>query len=69
MSSATQAKPPGRQCNHVGIYEDKDSLFESLRAGAVSGLLKRTPPTRALEVASAVHNGYSSLAGKMTRYW
>ncbi len=48
-------------------YEDEDLLFESLRAGAVSYLLKRTPPTKILEAISDVHNGYSSLTGKMAR--
>ncbi len=48
-------------------YEDEDLLFESLRAGAVSYLLKRTPPSKILEAISDVHNGYSSLTGKMAR--
>ena len=48
-------------------YEDEDLLFESLRAGAVSYLLKRTPPTKILEAISDVHHGYSSLTGKMAR--
>ena len=48
-------------------YEDEDLLFESLRAGAVSYLLKRTPPTKILEAIADVHHGYSSLTGKMAR--
>ena len=48
-------------------YEDEDLLFESLRAGAVSYLLKRTPPTKILEAISDVYHGYSSLTGKMAR--
>lgn len=48
-------------------YEDEDLLFESLRAGAVSYLLKRTPPTKILEAIADVHRGYSSLTGKMAR--
>lgn len=48
-------------------YEDEDLLFESLRAGAVSYLLKRTPPAKILEAIADVHNGYSSLTGKMAR--
>ncbi|MBT5706826.1 MAG: response regulator transcription factor [Verrucomicrobia bacterium] len=48
-------------------YEDEDLLFESLRAGAVSYLLKRTPPAKILEAIADVHHGYSSLTGKMAR--
>ena len=45
------------------VYEDREKIFESLRAGANGYLLKRTPPAKLLEALAEVHSGYAPMSG------
>jgi DNA-binding NarL/FixJ family response regulator len=61
-----------RQCQHTQfimstVYEDDDSIFESLKAGASGYLLKKTAPARILESIIEVCNGGSPMSGQIAR--
>ena len=49
------------------VYEDSDSLFNSLRAGASGYLLKRTASARLLEAVRDVFDGGSPLSPQLAR--
>jgi DNA-binding NarL/FixJ family response regulator len=49
------------------VYEDSDSLFNSLKAGASGYLLKRTASARLLEAISDVHSGGSPMSPHLAR--
>ena len=49
------------------VYEDSDSLFNSLKAGASGYLLKRTASTRLLEAIHDVHSGGSPMTPQLAR--
>ena len=49
------------------VYEDSDSLFKSLRAGASGYLLKRTASARLLEAIHDVHEGGSPMSPQLAR--
>src|SRR5579859_3547458 len=49
------------------VYEDSDSLFNSLKAGASGYLLKRTAATRLLEAIHDVHSGGSPMTPQLAR--
>ncbi len=49
------------------IYEDSDSLFNSLKAGASGYLLKRTASARLLEAIHDVHAGGSPMTPQLAR--
>jgi DNA-binding NarL/FixJ family response regulator len=49
------------------VYEDDDSIFESLKAGAVGYLLKKTPPARILDAIREVHGGGSPMSNQIAR--
>jgi DNA-binding NarL/FixJ family response regulator len=49
------------------VYEDSDSLFNSLKAGASGYLLKRTASARLLEAIHDVHGGGSPLSPQLAR--
>jgi DNA-binding NarL/FixJ family response regulator len=49
------------------VYEDSDSLFNSLKAGASGYLLKRTAPARLLEAIRDVHSGGSPMTPQLAR--
>jgi DNA-binding NarL/FixJ family response regulator len=49
------------------VYEDSDSLFNSLRAGASGYLLKRTATSRLLEAVRDVHAGGSPMTPQLAR--
>ncbi|MEW6159039.1 MAG: response regulator transcription factor [Verrucomicrobiota bacterium] len=49
------------------VYEDSDRVFESLEAGAVAYLLKRTPPEELLEAIRDVKNGGSPMTSQIAR--
>lgn len=58
---------PGTQFIMSTIYEDDDTIFESLRAGATGYLLKKTHPSRILEAISEVHRGESPMSAQIAR--
>ena len=49
------------------VYEDSDSLFNSLKAGASGYLLKRTASARLLEAIHDVHDGGSPMTPQLAR--
>jgi DNA-binding NarL/FixJ family response regulator len=49
------------------VYEDSDSLFNSLRAGASGYLLKRTASTRLIEAIRDVHQGGAPMSPQLAR--
>ena len=49
------------------VYEDSDSLFSSLKAGASGYLLKRTASERLLEAIRDVHAGGSPMTPQLAR--
>ena len=49
------------------VYEDSDSLFNSLQAGASGYLLKRTASARLLEAIRDVHDGGSPMTPQLAR--
>jgi len=49
------------------VYEDSDSLFNSLRAGASGYLLKRTAPARLLEGIRDVYEGGAPMTPQLAR--
>ena len=58
---------PGVQFLMLTVYEDSDSLFNSLKAGASGYLLKRTAPARLLEAIRDVHSGGSPMTPQLAR--
>ena len=49
------------------VYEDDESIFESLKAGASGYLLKKTAPVKILEAITEVFNGGSPMSGQIAR--
>jgi DNA-binding NarL/FixJ family response regulator len=58
---------PKAQFLMLTVYEDSDSLFNSLRAGASGYLLKRTASARLLEAIHDVHGGGSPMTPQLAR--
>ena len=58
---------PEAQFLMLTVYEDSDSLFNSLRAGASGYLLKRTASSRLLEAVRDVHAGGSPMTPQLAR--
>ncbi len=49
------------------VYEDDESIFESLKAGASGYLLKKTAPTKILDSITEVYHGGSPMSGQIAR--
>jgi DNA-binding NarL/FixJ family response regulator len=62
-----KAAHPAIQFLMLTVYEDSDSLFKSLRAGASGYLLKRTASTRLLEAIQDVCEGGSPMTPQLAR--
>jgi DNA-binding NarL/FixJ family response regulator len=62
-----KAAHPAIQFLMLTVYEDSDSLFNSLRAGASGYLLKRTATTRLLEAIQDVCTGGSPMTPQLAR--
>lgn len=58
---------PGVQVLMLTVYEDSDSLFNSLKAGASGYLLKRTASARLLEAIRDVYEGGSPMTPQLAR--
>ena len=58
---------PQTQVMMLTVYEDSDSLFNSLRAGASGYLLKRTASARLLEAVRDVFAGGAPLSPQLAR--
>ena len=60
------------QCNNTQfimstVYEDDDSIFESLKAGASGYLLKKTAPAKILDSITEVYSGGSPMSSQIAR--
>lgn len=62
-----KADLPEVQFLMLTVYEDSDSLFNSLKAGASGYLLKRTASARLLEAIRDVHAGGSPMTPQVAR--
>ena len=62
-----KAALPEVQFLMLTVYEDSDSLFNSLKAGASGYLLKRTASARLLEAIRDVHAGGSPMTPQLAR--
>jgi DNA-binding NarL/FixJ family response regulator len=62
-----KASLPKVQFLMLTVYEDSDSLFNSLKAGASGYLLKRTASSRLLEAIRDVHEGGSPMTPQLAR--
>ena len=62
-----KAAHPTVQFLMLTVYEDSDSLFNSLRAGASGYLLKRTASARLLEAIRDVFEGGSPMSPQLAR--
>ena len=62
-----KAAMPAAQFLMLTVYEDSDSLFNSLRAGASGYLLKRTASARLLEAIRDVFEGGSPMTPQLAR--
>jgi DNA-binding NarL/FixJ family response regulator len=62
-----KAVVPKVQFLMLTVYEDSDSLFNSLKAGASGYLLKRTASVRLLEAIRDVHAGGSPMTPQLAR--
>jgi DNA-binding NarL/FixJ family response regulator len=62
-----KAAKPAVQFLMLTVYEDSDSLFNSLRAGASGYLLKRTASARLLEAIRDVYEGGSPMTPQLAR--
>jgi DNA-binding NarL/FixJ family response regulator len=58
---------PDVQFLMLTVYEDSESLFNSLKAGASGYLLKRTASSRLLEAIRDVHQGGSPMTPQLAR--
>jgi len=62
-----KAAVPAVQFLMLTVYEDSDSLFNSLKAGASGYLLKRTASARLIEAIRDVHNGGAPMTPQLAR--
>src|ERR1700744_895219 len=62
-----KAAKPEVQFLMLTVYEDSDSLFNSLKAGASGYLLKRPASARLLEAIRDVHAGGSPMTPQLAR--
>jgi DNA-binding NarL/FixJ family response regulator len=62
-----KAKLPQTPVVMLTVYEDDASIFESLKAGAVGYLLKKTPPAKILDAIHEVHVGGSPMSNQIAR--
>lgn len=62
-----KAVQPEVQFLMLTVYEDSDSLFNSLKAGASGYLLKRTASAKLLEAIRDVYNGGAPMTPQLAR--
>jgi DNA-binding NarL/FixJ family response regulator len=62
-----KSKCPNTQFMMFTIYEDSDSVFEALAAGASGYLLKKTPHDKILEAVKELHDGGSPMSMQIAR--
>lgn len=58
---------PKTQCMVLTVYDKPDTVFEALKAGAISYLLKSTPAEKIIEAIAEVNNGGSPISSQIAR--
>lgn len=58
---------PGLQVVMQTVYSDDEKIFQSLRAGAVGYILKRTTPDQVLHAITEAHRGGVPFTGEIAR--
>jgi DNA-binding NarL/FixJ family response regulator len=58
---------PRMQCMVLTVYDNADTIFDALKAGAISYLLKSTPPQKILEAINEVQQGGSPISSQIAR--
>ena len=64
-----QLKPrcPNTQFMMCTMYDEDEKVFEALKAGANSYILKRSPPHKLLEAITELHDGGSPMSSTIAR--
>lgn len=58
---------PRMQMMVLTVYDNTDTIFQALKAGATSYLLKSTPPEKVVEAIEEVFNGGSPISSQIAR--
>ncbi|TMI65580.1 MAG: response regulator transcription factor [Bacteroidetes bacterium] len=58
---------PRMQMMVLTVYDNPDNIFNALKAGATSYLLKGTPPEKVIEAISEVYHGGSPISSQIAR--
>lgn len=58
---------PRMQMMVLTVYDNPDTIFNALKAGATSYLLKTTPPEKVVEAIAEVKNGGSPISSQIAR--
>jgi len=58
---------PRMQMMVLTVYDNPDNIFNALKAGATSYLLKGTPPEKIVEAINEVHHGGSPISSQIAR--
>jgi len=58
---------PKMQMMVLTVYDNVDNIFNALKAGATSYLLKTTPPEKVIEAIYEVYNGGSPISSQIAR--
>jgi DNA-binding NarL/FixJ family response regulator len=66
-TAALKRDCPRSQVIMVTVYEDTESIFRALQAGACGYLLKRAPSAEILEAIAEVRNGGAPMTGEIAR--
>lgn len=58
---------PKMQMMVLTVYDNADTIFDALKAGATSYLLKSTPPQKVVEAIEEVYQGGSPISSQIAR--
>lgn len=58
---------PRMQCMVLTVYDKPDTVFEALKSGAISYLLKSTPAAKIREAIEEVYHGGSPISSQIAR--
>ena len=58
---------PDVQIMMLTVYEDNETIYKSIIAGATGYVLKRTPPAELLDAIKEIHNGGSPMSDQIAR--
>jgi DNA-binding NarL/FixJ family response regulator len=58
---------PRMQVMVLTVYDNADTIFDALKAGASSYILKNTPPEKIIEAIQELYNGGSPISSQIAR--